>query len=240
MDPLDFDELPRVVQALEGFEVRFHARFFGVDLAYNDHRSETSMKVFRSAIDHAASSGKSYLTIHVGLGHGSMGPLSWEKAVENLTALVDHGAGNGVTVCLENLATGWTSEPGLFHQLIQPTGARVTLDIGHAHAAGGGLDTIFRQFFFQNRERIVGAHIYHTEIDGIGHVPPGDIDDMRTRLDLLSLCQCRWWVIELFSPQEVLQARRLLEEYLGEMEPRVEDRAKAGYSTFKEGSCVSL
>ncbi len=241
LDPLDFDELPGVMQALEGFEVRFHARFFGVDLAYNDHhRSNVSMKLFRSAADHAASSGKSYLTIHIGLGHSSMGPLSWKRALENLAALADHGAENGVTVCLENLATGWTSDPDLFSQLIRYSGARVTLDIGHAHAAGEGLDRIFRQFFFQNRERIAGAHIYHTEIDGIGHVPPGDIDDIRTRLDLLSLCGCRWWVIELFSPGEVLQARQLLEEYFDERESQVEGGADQGYSSFMEGSSASV
>ncbi len=238
LDPFDPKELSMVVRALKDFEVRFHARFFGVDLAYDDQRCEASMKVFRSATDLAASSGRSYLTIHIGLGHSSMDSLSWQKAMENLAVLADYGAERGVSICLENLATGWTSDPDLFHRLIGPSKAYVTLDIGHAHAAGGGLDTIFRRLFFQNMERIAGAHIYHTEVDGLGHVPPCDIHDIGARLDMLSLCRCRWWVIELFTPHEVLQAKQLLEEYLEKREDRVECRAEAGCDPAKRGGFI--
>ncbi len=241
---LDLEDSPEKfldsMNALEAFEVRFHARFFGVDLAYQDERVKASMEIFKSAINQIAMAGGTHLTVHIGLGHESMDLLSWQKARNNLGQLVNYGARKGVIVSLENLAKGWTSDPYLFYQLIQGTGASVTLDIGHAHAASRGLEEPFYQgFILHNRDRIVGAHIYNTELEGIGHIPPDNIGKIRSRLDLLSLCPCDWWVVELFNPKDVLHTKELLEAYLREKEGEVELGLDVEYTHLKD-RCLCL
>jgi hypothetical protein len=74
---------------------------------------------------------------------------------------------------------------------------------------------IFGDYVLPHRNRLLNAHIYHTELEGYGHVPPESLSDISSRLDLLSLAEsCDWWVVELMNPSEVLRTRDLLRCYL--------------------------
>jgi sugar phosphate isomerase/epimerase len=72
------------------------------------------------------------MTIHLGLGRLDYEDLSWERSVKRLGDLVRYGEDLGVCVCLENLASGWSSRPELVEKLVRKSKAAVTLDIGHA------------------------------------------------------------------------------------------------------------
>jgi len=121
-----------------------------------------------------------------------------------------------VKVCLENLAWGWTSKPNLFEKLIRRSSAGVTLDIGHAYVCESVSSQQYgiEDFVSPHGDRVFNAHIYHTELPGIGHVPPERLDEIEDRLALLEHIGCSWWVIEIKTPAELLQTKRIIDEYL--------------------------
>ena len=71
------------------------------------------------------------------------------------------------------------------------------------------------EYVLPNRDKLLNAHIYHTELEGYGHIAPESLTDISSRLDLLGMAEsCDWWVIELMSPEKVLSTRDLLVSYL--------------------------
>ena len=205
------------MQSLSGLQVRYHCRFHGVDVAYADRRGDDSLVLLQSTVDQVARAGGRHMTVHSGLGNPSGEGIDLARAIDNLTVLVAHGRQNGVAVALENLTTPLTSDPLLFQRIVRESGAYVTIDIGHAHAVQDlhPRGDFFGEYVLPHRNRLLNAHIYHTELEGYGHVPPESLSDISSRLDLLSLAEsCDWWVVELMSPSEVLRTRDFLRCYL--------------------------
>ena len=187
-------DLLKQVDLLHDFDVRFHLRWPGIEFAYADIRSKAAMDLYRRKFEIIAILGGEYVTIHLGLGRIDRRELDWRKAIRNLTALVDNGNELGIKVCLENLITNWTSKPELYKQIVKQTGACVTLDIGHAHVCQMKQPgkNIYEQLSRPNQGRILGAHIYHTEVPGMGHIAPQNPLQIYKRLSLLdSLPNCK-------------------------------------------------
>jgi sugar phosphate isomerase/epimerase len=218
IDPsLSEREFLSCMKSLAGFQVRYHCRFHGVDVAYADQRGDDSLTLLMGTVDQVARVGGRHMTVHSGLGNPSGEGIEPARAIDNLAALVAHGKLKGVAVALENLTTPLTNDPLLFRRIVAESGAHVTIDIGHAHAVGRlqQRDDMCGEYVLPNRDRILNAHIYHTELDAFGHVPPGCVSDISGRLDLLGLAPCcDWWVIELMNSSEVLRTRDLLQSYL--------------------------
>lgn len=156
------------------------------------------------------------MTIHVGLGHGTTRMLSWERTIETLRALVRYGRKHNVRLCLENLAWGWTSKPNLYEKLIRLTDAGVTFDIGHARACEAVRTQQFgcEDFVTPHMDCVCNAHVYHDEIDGVGHVPPERLSDIADRLDVISETGCRWWTLEIRAVDGLIKTKELVERYL--------------------------
>jgi sugar phosphate isomerase/epimerase len=206
-----------LMKSLTGFQVRYHCRFHGVDPAYTDRRGDGSLALLMRTADQVANAGGRHMTVHSGLGNPSGEGIDASRAIHNLAALVEHGRRNGVIVALENLTTPLTNDPQQFQRIVTESGSHVTIDIGHAHAVSGRHprgDT-FGAYVLPHLDRILNAHIYHTELEGLGHVAPCCLSDIYNRLDLLGLAPfCDWWVIELMDPAEVLRTRDILRGYL--------------------------
>jgi sugar phosphate isomerase/epimerase len=202
---------------LSTVEVRFHCALPGIDFAYADSRAESSMEVLTQTIERIARVGRKHITVHTGFGHVSAHELDFTKALKNLTLLVERGAQCGVCISLENLTSHWTSEPELFNALIEQSGAGATLDIGHAHVCSSHNpgSNVYQRYIIPHQDRIVNAHIYHTEQSGVGHVAPNRIEDIYDRLELLRGAEsCTWWVIELKKRRDILYTRDLLNHYI--------------------------
>lgn len=218
IDPsLPENEFLSRMEQLAGFQLRYHCRFHGVDVAYADRRGDESLELLMRTVDRVAKAGGRHMTVHSGLGNPSGEGIVLARAIDNLSVLVEHGARCGVAVALENLTTPLTNDPLLFRRIVAETGSYVTIDIGHAHAIRGlkpGAD-ICNEYILPHRDRVLNAHIYNTELEGYGHIPPESLEDISSRLDLLGLAvNCDWWVIELMSPEQVLRTRDLLLCYI--------------------------
>jgi sugar phosphate isomerase/epimerase len=205
------------ISVLAPLEVRYHCPFYRIDLGHEDpSKAKTAETTFCQIIQLVSSVKGEYLTIHIGLGRDSTEPLSWEATTDNLARVVQFGASHGVKVCLENLILGWTSRPDLFEKLVRRSGAGVTFDIGHAHAS----ESIFshhydiEDFVTPHADLVSNAHVYHTEVAGLGHMPPEGIEEIQGRLDLLLNIGCRWWVLEVREADSLLEMKKMIDEYL--------------------------
>lgn len=205
------------LSSLGSFEIRYHCPFYKVDLGHNEPwKAKAAEALFRRIIRLVSKAQGKYLTIHIGLGRNSTQPLSWEATTQNLARLVRYGADRGVRICLENLADGWTSRPDIFEKLVRRGGTAVTFDIGHAHACESikSQHYAIEDFVAPHADRVVNAHIYHTEISGHGHTPPDRLEEIEDRLAVLQNTGCDWWVLEVREAEGLLQTKRIVEEYL--------------------------
>jgi sugar phosphate isomerase/epimerase len=205
------------IASLEPLEIRYHCPFKRVDLGHDTvEKAHKAEALFRRIIRLISKAGGRYVTIHIGLGHESTEPLSWDTTMEKLRRLVHYGRTMQVTVCLENLAWGWTSKPNLFEKLIRGSGAGVTLDIGHAHACQSVRSRQYtvEDFVSPHADKVYNAHIYHTEIIDKGHITPETLDDIEERLSLLRNLKCWWWVLEIRQSEGLLQTRKIVDAYL--------------------------
>ncbi len=216
MTRLDESRLMERISRLQPLEVRYHCALKGIDLGDADEdKAEAAMETYRKVCRMASRLEGRFVTLHLGLGRHSSDELSWERSVEALSDLVQYADGLGITVCLENLASGWSSRPELFEKLIRKTNAGVTLDIGHARVSPSVqcLRYDFEDFVSPHHERVFNAHIYHEEWED-GHLPPTGLDDVMDRLCLLSHLPCDWWVLELREKVALLATLRVVRQFL--------------------------
>ncbi len=217
------------ISILNGLEIRYHCAFKGVDGGDEDDRkAEEAMELFERVCRVVSRLDGSYITVHLGLGRKSPEGLSWERTVRSLAELVAYAKGLGITLCLENLASGWSSRPHLFEKLVSKSGAGITLDIGHARVCQAVRCRSFdlEDFVMPNPGRVFNAHIYHEEIDD-RHVAPECVENLSSRLDLLGALSCNWWVLELREEAPLMKTLRVVRKYLesrDEVRP-VEDEA---------------
>jgi hypothetical protein len=207
----------RDIAALRPLEVRYHGALPGTDPGEEDPRSSAAaMRELSRLCDLVARAGGRCLTVHVGLGNPSNVGLSWDRTIETLGRLARWAAQRGVCLCLENLASGWTSSPGLFASLVRESGCWATLDIGHARVSADVAEGRhgLGDFASSHPGRVRNGHVYHEERSE-AHVPPRDLSDISSRLQLLwGLPLCDWWVVELRSEETAVRTLEMVREFL--------------------------
>jgi len=204
---------------LQPLEVRYHCAFKGMELGDDEpDRADAARDAFRQACRLVARAGGRFMTVHVGLGRDSSDGLSWERSVRALADLVSFAERLGLCVCLENLASGWSSRPELFEKLVRKSNAGVTLDIGHAHASPSvqSHQYAFEDFVSPHYDRVFNAHVYHEEV-GEEHTAPKKLEDVWDRLHLLSHLPCDWWALELREESALLSTLKVVRDFLNAM-----------------------
>jgi sugar phosphate isomerase/epimerase len=206
---------PEVEAAIQaGLPTRFHAFFPDYEFAHqNPTIASEALDVHRTALETIHGHGEPLMTVHVGLD--PVTPISPDRAMTNLTHLVQTGRQLGITVCLENLRRGPTSDPTTVLEWATTSGAMVTLDVGHAISCRHVRLGAYRAADFPRilSPRLRHVHIYERETDR--HYPPQDMTLLGPMVDRLLETPADWWTIELDDPAEILQTRRLLLNHLG-------------------------
>ena len=214
-DPLQPELIvPQVTPYLrEGVPIRFHCRFGQHELGNTDpEEAGLALDVHERIFDTIAGLGEPFVTVHLNLNKRIS--FDKERGIDNLGRLVAYGRQCGLTVCLENLRQGPTSDPANVLNWARTTGASITLDIGHAVSSDsvrGGTHTVtgFVDLF---RERLAEAHVYGKEEDR--HYPITDMASLTPVIDRLLETNCAWWTIELDSIEDALDTRMRLINYL--------------------------
>ncbi|MDP2956774.1 MAG: TIM barrel protein, partial [Longimicrobiales bacterium] len=154
------------------------------------------------------------LTVHVGSRAIPMEMLQWERTLDHLHRAADTGRTRGVTVCLENLKGGWTSDPNRLLAMAEAAGCAITFDLGHAGASpfvreGGTLEA-FRAVVGQ---RVANVHVYEIETPDGRHLPLEDTAGHDPTLDALLAGGLHTWVLELSTREDLEQTRAALRAY---------------------------
>jgi sugar phosphate isomerase/epimerase len=150
------------------------------------------------------------ITCHIGLTRGR--PIHGQRAIANLSILVDYAAARGVVIALENLKHGPTAVPENHLRWASLAGAQITLDLGHALSADAAGDMGMDAYIDAVADRLVEVHYYESETDR--HNPPADMRILGPVVDRLIQTDCRWWTIELEDLTEMSTTRRMAREYL--------------------------
>ena len=196
-------------------ELRFHFPLGGIGLGTPDEANDAGgLAGAKEVIDALPGQGERLLTVHLPLC-SDVTPRQLASARDRLRDVVQYGCERGVTVCLENLRWGVTSDPAAFIDLIEYSGAGVTFDIGHANSSE------FAQAGFSSERfaELVSAHVRNAHVydrEDPYHRAPTDLARIGPTLEILLQTGCDWWVIELFDREEVVATRSLLMEFLSE------------------------
>ena len=223
----DPDALQQVQRHIERFlteeiPVRYHGFFPGYEIGHRDDLiSERGMQVHKAVLLAICGLGQQVITVHIGLNPDD--EVDNKKAVENLSRLVDYAGGLNITVCLENLRRGPTSQPENITAWAEKSGAMITFDVGHAVSSRCVLDGELTALDFLQMvaPRLVEAHVYERELDR--HYPPSDMTGLGPVIDFLVKTNCRWWTVELDDYAEALATRELLLDYLRKGDTVVSD-----------------
>jgi len=200
----------------EPYEVRYHCPLAKFEIAHiNPYISRNSVKLIKKCINLIRHFGAEYLTLHIG-GASTIEQLSWDAATSNLSELVEYGDKKDIVICLENLKSGWTSDPVLFSKLVRSSGAKVTFDIGHANSSVYAVSNHAScvDFISEMSDFVVNAHVY--EAEDPYHIAPDDLSVIEPALKELMKTSCDWWVVELEDLDSVEKTRSLLEDFLSE------------------------
>ncbi|MEJ2212057.1 MAG: hypothetical protein P8129_23905 [Anaerolineae bacterium] len=109
-----------------GVPLRYHGFFPGHEFAHADPEAASrGLDVHLSVLEVMPGLGEPVITVHIGLH--SQDPLDADRAVEHLARLVERGRQLGITVCLENLRQGPTSDPETVVEWAVASGAMITL-----------------------------------------------------------------------------------------------------------------
>jgi sugar phosphate isomerase/epimerase len=215
-DPEALFRLPGHVDPLlrADIPVRYHGFFPDYEIGHQDpSAAERALQLHLAALEAMQGRGEQIITVHIGLNDDV--PLDYGRAVENLGRLVERGRELGITICLENLRDGPTSDPDTVRAWAEAAGAMITLDVGHALSCqlvqSGTLTAL--DFVDILHGRLREAHIYERETDR--HYPPRDMETLSPIVDRLLQIQCGWWTIELDDYGEALSTRSLLLDYVG-------------------------
>ncbi|MGL1930937.1 MAG: sugar phosphate isomerase/epimerase [Desulfotalea sp.] len=196
-----------------GVPVRHHAYFPKFEIGDPDpSKAELAMSLHFDAIDAMKGCGDQNMTVHVGLPPSI--ETDHERAVTNLSRLVEYGDKSGITICLENLRFGPTSNPEIILDWTKRSGAKITMDIGHAvsskRVVSGELEvTQIINMFSHNLEEV---HFYESETTR--HHAPKDMTVLGPIVQELLKTPCRWWTIELDSYDEILRTRKLVDDFV--------------------------
>lgn len=202
------------VLAESGLEIRYHLQFKEIELSHEDVTyAEKSASHIKECIDLINNLGGRYAIVHLCLGYRqTLHKLKYDHALKYLEQVVAHGNKKKVTVCLENLSFGFTCTHFTFLKLLKSTGAGATLDIGHMAVSPVVKDgtVTAEEFIATVRQYIQSAHVYDREVtenktNRIYHAAPKEKSAMTSRLTALLQSNCRWWLIELGDPEEILQ-----------------------------------
>jgi sugar phosphate isomerase/epimerase len=198
-----------------GTPVRFHTRFFGYEMGNTDfEKAEEAYQVHSQVIEAMSDLGEPVVTVHLNLD--STIPFDPHRAVDNLSRLVEKARESNITVCLENLRRGPTSDPNNVRAWAVESGAMITMDIGHAvssdYVKEGNMTAAEIVDLFS--DRLYEAHMYGKEENR--HYPVEDMGITGPIIDRLVTTGCRWWTIELGDYSEALDTRRKVLQYLAE------------------------
>jgi len=157
---------------------------------------------------------KTHMTLHMGSRSISMDEMDWKAGCDNLKTVSAYGKSKGVTICIENLKGGWTSDPVKLMELAEYADCGITLDLGHARGSAFIRDGAYDLEGFMRvvLPRLHSLHVYDIETPEGLHVAPATLDNIGKALRLALDNGVGWWVIELDKLDVCIRTKQLIRQ----------------------------
>ena len=156
---------------------------------------------------------RSILTMHIGANGISMDSLDWERTKENIKMLADHAYNSNAVLNIENLKTGWTSDPELHLKLIENTSAQITFDFGHASSSPLIRENkLTIKKYLEKLKKVSHIHFYDFEtLDSGDHIPPENWQQIEKDWHLIdNYKNIKGIVLELTTINDLSSTRNLI------------------------------
>ena len=197
-------------------EVFYHSPF--LDQAIGSANSTIRQNTFNTLkmyLDFLQEYKAKFLVIHAGVDEEEC-PRA--NIVKDLANLVEIARTKGITLCVENLRFGLSSNPYDLRKLAEECGSQITFDLGHANSCKWTNEEgrSPKDFLRIVEDKVMGAHIYLKE-EGGKHHPFTSIDEVSDTLEcLISLKDVKWWTIELPSIEDTIRQKLMLDSYFAD------------------------
>lgn len=222
----DFDRTyDRLLKLKESeLEIRYHLPFKNIELGLRDkNAAEKSLDYLQYVLDALENIGGRHIITHLGLGYSDKDHyLSYTNAVRYLKKLKEYADTKNIVVVLENLRFGLAGAPEPHKYILAETGCSACLDIGHASNSRIVLSSQIscEEYIEEMGSVVIQAHIYDQEkIDKktgkYKHFCPQSEEDIRSRvMALRKYTNCKWYLIELIVPEEILETKKMIDHIL--------------------------
>jgi len=157
--------------------------------------------------------GASHLVLHAGVDDTE---CPEENVVEDLKRLVEIAESKHITLCVENLRFGLSSDPHRLLHLANESGSKIVFDLGHANSCRWTTNEkrSSKDFLRIIENKVVAAHIYLKE-EGGRHHPFKEIGEVKETLsELVSINDVVWWTIELPNLEDIIKQKLMIDTYL--------------------------
>jgi hypothetical protein len=205
-DPRHLDRLAPLVWPYiqKGLPIRFNALIPGYELGDAEPTvAHWVLTRYMALVDAVSIYSQPVITCRIGTTQNR--GICGRRAVANLTVLVDYAAKRDVTIALANYRTGPMATPERHLQWARQSGARITLDLGHAMNAGASRRMPIANYIEQTAPRLVGVHLYTGVGDNGATFHLGRLEPV---IEQLAQTDCCWWTLACCYPREMIVARR--------------------------------
>lgn len=197
-----------------GLGIFFHSPFLDQAIgSANDTIRQNTLNTLKMYLDFLEDFEAEYFVIHAGVDEEEC-PI--RNVVDDLKNLIDIAQKKALTICVENLRIGVSSDPRRLFELAEECGTKICFDLGHAHSCPWVRNEKRspREFLRIVENKVVAAHIYLKE-EGGRHHPFTRIEEVKETLDhLRNLYGVKWWTIELPSLEDTMKEKLILDSYL--------------------------
>ncbi|HHT72917.1 MAG TPA: TIM barrel protein [Firmicutes bacterium] len=175
----------------------FHLPFLDIEVASRDAvTAQSSTLMLKSYFQILKLLEPAYLNLHVATD-AYEDEVDPKIAIANIKELVKVATDYGLVLCVENVRRGITSVPQVYKEIVAESGAKATIDIGHARGSDYVLETGTdpMEFIRGIEDRIVTAHVYSFE-DDRGHHPITNLAEVEGFLTAFLANGVENWVLE--------------------------------------------
>lgn len=206
----------------------FHLPFLDVEVASRDPVwAQASTLMLKSYLQVLGQLTPAYLNLHVATD-AYEDEADPKTAIRNIKELVKAADDFGLTICVENVRRGVTSDPSIYREIVVESGAKATIDIGHARGSDYVLKTKTDPMEFVRgiEDRIVTAHIYAFE-DDQGHHPITEPTEVEDFLAAFAANNVEYWVLEHHSEETFVVTLEAVRSWLkGQEEKSLSEKAR--------------
>jgi len=206
--PLSSKRLHKLKEELKRTEIslRYHLPHSTCDVGSGSPRiRRISEEYLHLNLEMISKLGADYAVLHLGQYEEQRIP-----PLASLNSIVKMASDHHITIAVENLPYGPTSNPEFLKRIAFESEAEIALDIGHARKVNALPD-----FLSLLSSRITHVHFYGFEDDTYNHRPfPSDEDALETANLIRSRSQAKWWTLEMSTMDDCIRLLGILKRIL--------------------------